>query len=125
MGISFKMKTVGIALEEEYKCIYSSTAWKVLLLLVSKHNHVQYMTYTLSMDNSHLLSSIVCWIIYFFKLASSLSNLPSLHSFFLPLLILLLPFPPPVFLWPLPLLFVFSIYLPFSFSFLPLFTFSV
>lgn len=117
MGISFKIKTVGVALEEEYKCIYSSTAWKEFLLLVSKHNHVQYMTYALSMDDSHLFSSRVYFNIYFFTLASFLSNLPSLHSFFLPLPILFLPVPSPVFLWPLPLLFV----LPFSLNFFILF----
>lgn len=117
MGISFKIKTVGVALEEEYKCIYSSTAWKEFLLLVSKHNHVQCMTYALSMDDSHPFSSRVYFNIYFFTVASFLSNLPSLHSFFLPLPILFLPVPPPVFLWPLPLLFV----LPFSLNFFILF----
>lgn len=123
MGISFKIKTVGIALEEEYKCIYSSTAWKEFLLLVSKHNHVQYMTYALSMDNSHLFSSRVYFNIYFFTLASFLSNLPSLHSFVLPLPILFLPVPSPVFLWPLPLLFVFHSFSASVCSFFPSFFF--
>lgn len=125
MGISFKIKTVGIALEEEYKCIYSSTAWKEFLLLVSKHNHVQYMTYALSMDNSHLFSSRVYFNIYFFTLASFLSNLPSLHSFFLPLPILFLPVPSPVFLWPLPLLFVFHSFSASVCSFFPSFFYPV
>lgn len=69
------------------------------------------------MDDSHLFSSRVYFNIYFFTLASFLSNLPSLHSFFLPLPILFLPVPSPVFLWPLPLLFV----LPFSLNFFILF----